>query len=77
MSAARVVWEEGTMRAATTELYAILEQILRCYILSSRQKWASVVPLPPCITDLELKTQANTSLALKVIRYVFGKAWTS
>ena len=26
------------------------------------------------LTDLELKTQANTSLALKVIRYVFGKA---
>ena len=26
------------------------------------------------LTDLDLKTQANTSLALKVIRYVFGKA---
>jgi hypothetical protein len=31
MSAARVIWEEGTMRAATTELYAILEQIYALY----------------------------------------------
>jgi hypothetical protein len=73
MSAARVVWEEGTMRSATTELYAILEQIYALYSelkaeVGKRRAFASL------LTDLELKTQANTSLALKVIRYVFGKA---
>ena len=31
MSAARLVWEEGTMRAATTELYAILEEVYALY----------------------------------------------
>jgi hypothetical protein len=73
MSAARVVWEEGTMRAATTELYAILEQIYALYSelkaeVGKRRAFASL------LTDLDLKIQANTSLALKVIRYVFGKA---
>ena len=73
MSAARVVWEEGTMRAATTELYTILEQIYALYSelkseVGKRRAFASL------LTDLDLKTQANTSLALKVIRYVFGKA---
>ena len=67
MSAARVVWEEGTMRAATTELYAILEQIYALYSelkaeVGKRRAFASL------LTDLDLKTQANTSLALKVIR---------
>ena len=73
MSAARLVWEEGTMRAATTELYAILEEVYALYAelkteVSKRRAFAAL------LTDLDIKAQANTSLALKVIRYVFGKA---
>ena len=72
MSAARLVWEEGTMRAATTELYAILEEVYALYAelkteVSKRRAFAAL------LTDLDIKAQANTSLALKVIRYVFGK----
>ena len=68
MSAARLVWEEGTMRAATTELYAILEEVYALYAelkteVSKRRAFAAL------LTDLDIKAQANTSLALKVIRY--------
>ena len=71
MHAARAVWEEGTLRAANEELYAILEGVYALYAelkaeVGKRRAFAAL------LTDLEIKTQANTSLALKVIRYVFA-----
>ena len=54
MSAARLVWEEGTMRAATTELYAILEEVYALYAelkteVSKRRAFAAL------LTDLDIK----------------------
>ena len=71
MSAARVQWEEGTLRASNDELYAILEGVYALYAelkaeVGKRRAFAAL------LTDLDIKAQANSSLALKVIRYVFG-----
>ena len=71
MHAARAQWEDGTLRAANEELYAILENVYALYAelkteVGKRRAFAAL------LTDLEIKTQANTSLALKVIRYVFA-----
>ena len=71
MHAARVTWEEGTLRAANEELYAILEGVYALYAelkaeVGKRRAFTAL------LTDLEIKTQANTSLALKVVRYVFA-----
>ena len=71
MHTARVTWEEGTLRASNDELYAILEGVYAMYAelkaeVGKRRAFAAL------LTDLEVKTQANTSLALKVIRYVFA-----
>ena len=76
MHTARATWEEGTLRASNDELYAILESVYAS-MLSSKLKLASVARLPLCSRTLKLKTQANTSLALKVIRYVFANARSS
>ena len=72
MSAARAVWEEGTLRAANDELYAILDDVFALYSelkseVGKRRAFAAL------LTDLVQKSQANTSLSLKVVRYVFGK----
>ena len=71
MHTARATWEEGTLRASNDELYAILESVYALYAelkteVGKRRAFAAL------LTDLEVKTQANTSLALKVIRYVFA-----
>ena len=71
MHTARVTWEEGTLRASNDELYVILEGVFAMYAelkaeVGKRRAFAAL------LTDLEVKAQANTSLALKVIRYVFG-----
>ena len=71
MHTARAPWEEGTLRASNDELYAILESVYALYAelkteVGKRRAFAAL------LTDLEVKTQANTSLALKVIRYVFA-----
>ena len=71
MHTARATWEEGALRASNDELYAILESVYALYAelkteVGKRRAFAAL------LTDLEVKTQANTSLALKVIRYVFA-----
>ena len=71
MHAARAQWEDGTLRAANEELYAILENVYALYAelkteVGKRRAFAAL------LTDLEIKVQANTSLALKVVRYVFA-----
>jgi hypothetical protein len=72
MSAARVTWEEGELRASNDELYTILEEIYALYAelkaeVGKRRAFAAL------LTDLGVKAQANTSLALKVVRYIFAK----
>ncbi len=71
MHTARVTWEEGTLRAANEELYAILESVYALYAelkaeVGKRRAFTAL------LTDLGVKTQSNTSLALKVVRYVFA-----
>ena len=69
---ARVVWEEGTLKASNDELYAILE---RCFAVFAEMKedTAKRRSLNSLLTDRSMKPRTSTSLGLKVIRYVFGK----
>src|SRR6056297_2828096 len=72
ISDARAVWEEGTLKAANDELYAILE---RCYsvFVEMKEDTAKRRALNSLLTDRNMKPRSSTSLGLKVIRYVFGK----
>jgi hypothetical protein len=72
ISDARAVWEEGTLKAANDELYAILE---RCFAVFAEMKedTAKRRALNSLLTDRNMKPRTSTSLGLKVIRYVFGK----
>lgn len=72
ISDARAVWEEGTLKAANDELYAILE---RCFAVFAEMKedTAKRRALNSLLTDRNMKPRSSTSLGLKVIRYVFGK----
>ena len=69
---ARAVWEEGTLKSANNELYAILE---RCFAVFTEMKedTAKRRVLNALLTDRSMKPRSNTSLGLKVIRFVFGK----
>lgn len=69
---AREVWEEGTLKAANEELYAILEQCFSVFV-EMKEDTAKRRALNALLTDRAMKPRANTSLGLKVIRYVFGK----
>lgn len=72
ISRARAVWEEGTLKSANDELYAILE---RCFAVFTEMKddTAKRRALNSLLTDRSMKPRTSTSLGLKVIRYVFGK----
>jgi hypothetical protein len=72
ISEARVQWEEGTLKSANSELYAILD---RCFAIFSAMKddTAKRRVLNGLLTDRNMKPRTSTSLGLKVIRYVFGK----
>lgn len=72
ISEARVLWEEGTLKSANAELYAILD---RCYAIFSAMKddTAKRRVLNGLLTDRNMKPRTSTSLGLKVIRFVFGK----
>jgi len=72
IATARAKWEEGTLKASNSELYAILE---RCYTLYGDLKddTAKRRALNALLVDLNMKPKTSTGLALKVIRYVFGK----
>lgn len=72
ISEARVVWEEGTLKSANAELYAILD---RCFAVFTEMKddTAKRRVLNGLLTDRNMKPRTSTSLGLKVIRYVFGK----
>jgi hypothetical protein len=72
ISEARVLWEEGTLKSANAELYAILD---RCFAIFTEMKddTAKRRVLNGLLTDRNMKPRTSTSLGLKVIRYVFGK----
>ena len=72
ISEARVLWEEGTLKSANAELYAILD---RCFAVFTEMKedTAKRRVLNGLLTDRSMKPRTSTSLGLKVIRYVFGK----
>jgi hypothetical protein len=72
ISAARAVWEEGTLKSSNDELYAILE---RCFEIYKQMKEATAKrrSLNSLLTDRNMKPRTSTSLGIKVIRYVFGK----
>ena len=60
-------WEDGGPRAANEELYVIIENVHALYaeLKSEVGKHRAFAAL---LTNPEVKTQANTSRALKVIR---------
>ena len=68
---ARKNWETGTYAAANTELYSLLD---RCYALyvELRSERKLIKPLNALLAARNLKPQANTSLATKIVRLVFG-----
>ncbi|MBE1289583.1 MAG: hypothetical protein GJ679_06200 [Rhodobacteraceae bacterium] len=69
---ARAVWEDGTLKAANEELYAILERCFAVFV-EMKEDTAKRRTLNALLTDRAMKPRSNTSLGLKVIRYVFGK----
>ncbi|ARU00177.1 hypothetical protein [Yoonia vestfoldensis] len=72
ISAARAVWEEGTLKSSNDELYAILERCFEIY-KEMKEDTAKRRSLNSLLTDRNMKPRTSTSLGLKVIRYVFGK----
>lgn len=69
---ARAVWEDGSLKAANEELYAILERCFAVFV-EMKEDTAKRRTLNALLTDRAMKPRSNTSLGLKVIRYVFGK----
>jgi hypothetical protein len=72
ISQARAAWEEGTLKASNDELYAILERCFAVFV-EMKDDTAKRRVLNSLLTDRSMKPRTNTSLGLKVIRYVFGK----
>lgn len=72
ISAARAVWEEGTLKSSNDELYAILERCFEIY-KQMKEDTAKRRSLNSLLTDRNMKPRTSTSLGIKVIRYVFGK----
>lgn len=72
LTSRRRTWEDGLQRAATQELYVILEGCLTLYT-----RMVDSPPLRKMLTGVLKKrnvTQtAGSSLQLKVVRYVFGE----
>ena len=69
---ARAVWDDGTLKAANEELYVILERCFAVFV-EMKEDTAKRRTLNALLTDRAMKPRSNTSLGLKVIRYVFGK----
>lgn len=71
LSEARKEWENGTYAAANAELYTLLERCLVLFKeLSGERKL--IMLLNTLLTVRGLKPQTNTSLAVKIVRLVFG-----
>lgn len=65
-------WENDQLKAANEKLYEILED---CFTLfrDVASKDANAKALNSLLTDMDMKPKSNTSLALRVVRAVFGK----
>jgi len=68
----RQVWEDGVYKQANSELYAILEQCGKIYdMLKADKKHARA--FNALAEEQGIKFNKGTSLALKIVRVVFGK----
>jgi hypothetical protein len=72
LSGRREQWENDQLKAANDKLYEILED---CFALLKdvQSKDSNAKALNSLLTDLGMKPKNNTSIALRVIRAVFGK----
>jgi|AntRauMFilla1563_2_1112583.scaffolds.fasta_scaffold00479_7 hypothetical protein len=69
--AQRELWENGTYKQANSELYAILEQCGEIYTaLKADKKTARI--FNAVAAELGISFNKGTSLALKIVRVVFG-----
>jgi hypothetical protein len=68
----RAAWEDGVYKQANTELYAILEQ---CAVIFAdcRGDKATARSFNAVVEALGIKFNKGTSMALKVVRVVFGQ----
>ncbi|PWG15595.1 hypothetical protein [Salibaculum griseiflavum] len=72
LSSRREQWENDQLKAANEKLYEILAD---CFTLMNdvMRKDSNAKALNSLLTDLGMKPKNNTSIALRVIRAVFGK----
>lgn len=70
--AQRETWEEGVYKQANAQLYAILEQCAGIYEQLKETK-AHARAFNAVAEELGIKFNKGTSLALKIVRVVFGK----
>lgn len=70
--AQREQWEHGVYKQANTELYAILEQCAEIYARLKNDK-AHARMFNAVTHELDIKFNKGTSLALKIVRVVFGQ----
>ena len=71
LSSARTAWENGTYKASNDELYALLDRcrVLLLEVQADRQLSMQIGKL---IAERGLGGRSNTSLAVKIVRLVFG-----
>jgi len=72
LTAQREAWENGSYKQANAELYAILEQCAEVYEQLKDDK-ANARAFNALAEELGIKFNKGTSLALKIVRVVFGQ----
>jgi hypothetical protein len=72
LHAQRSAWEEGTYKRSNDELYAILEECGRIFA-ELRESKARVRVFNAAIDEMEVTFNTRTSMALKIVRVVFGQ----
>lgn len=68
----RTVWEEGTYKQANLQLYAILEECALIYA-QCRENKATARSFNAVAEELGIGFNKGTSMALKIVRVVFGQ----
>lgn len=68
----RIVWEDGAYKQANLQLYAILEDCAANYA-ACRDDKATARSFNAVAEELGIKFNKGTSMALKIVRIVFGK----
>jgi len=72
LTAQREAWENGSYKQANAELYAILEKCAGIYAQLKEDK-AHARTFNALADELGIKFNTGTSLALKIVRVVFGQ----